>query len=378
MNKSLIIILITVLLDIIWMWLVIPLLPFIIESFWFSEFYVWLTFAIFSLWMFIWGFFFWKLSDKIWRNKTLEITIFLNIIWYLIFAISSNLYLFLAARLVGWLGASWFAVWQAYISDISDNKSRTKNMAMIWAMFWIWFMIWPVIGWLLSNFTNNLNFIWFISAFIAFLNLLLVIFFLPKIKAKNISSTDSKKFTIKNPLIILLLSVSFIVALGFSAMQSTFPLVMKDRFLLDASQIWYLFWFIGLIAIVYQAKLIRYVKIWLKEAHMIIFGLVFLIVWFLLFSVNNYYWATFFIIFMFPIWYGTLNPTIASIQWKIWWNHVWKLLWINASMMSLWNIIWPFLAGYLYMFWSWLPYIISSILFIIILVLVLFKIKNFE
>lgn len=372
------IILITVLLDIIWMWLVIPLLPFIIEWFWFSEFYVGLTFAIFSLWMFIWWFFFWKLSDKIWRNKTLEITIFLNIIWYIIFAISSNLYIFLIARLIWWLGASWFSVWQAYISDISNNENRTKNMAMIWAMFWIWFMFWPVIGWFLSSFTTNLNLIWFISAFIAFLNLMLVIFFLPKVKAKQVSITDDKKFTIKNPLIILLLFVSIIVALWFSAMQSTFPLVMKDRFSLDASHIWYLFWFIGLIAIIYQAKLINYVRSWLKESHMIIFGLVFLIIWFLLFSVNTYYWAIFFIIFMFPIWYGTLNPTVASIQWKLWGNHVGKLLWINASMISLWNIIWPFLAGYLYMFWSWLPYVISSILFIIILVLIIFKIDKFK
>ena len=131
MNKPLIIILITVLLDIIWLWLVLPILPFIVESYWYSEFYVWLTFAIFSLWMFIWWLYFWKLSDKIWRNRALEITITLNIIWYLLFAFSSNLYLFLLARFIWWLAASWFAVWQAYISDISDDSNRNKNIAMI-------------------------------------------------------------------------------------------------------------------------------------------------------------------------------------------------------------------------------------------------------
>lgn len=378
MNRPLLIILITVLLDIIWLWIVIPILPFIVQWYWFSEFYVWLTYSIFSLWMFIWWLVFWRLSDKIWRNKTLELTIFLNIIWYLLFAFSSSLYLFMFARFIWWLAASWFAVWQAYISDISTNENRTKNMAMIWAMFWIWFMIWPILWGIFSSYSDNLNLLWYISAFIAFLNLLSVIFLLPKVKQKTVGFIQEIKFKLDNPLILLLLLVSFIVALGFSAMQSTFALVMSDRFSLDSTHVWYLFWYIWLIAIIYQAKLIAYVRKFLSEPKMIIFGLLFLIVWFLLFSVNSFYPAVFFIIFMFPVWYGTINPTIASMQSKLWNNHVWKLLWINASMISLGNIIWPFLAWMLYIKWSWLPYVVSSILFFIWLILVLIKMKDYK
>ena len=172
MNKPLVIILITVLLDVIWLWIVIPILPFVITDYWFSEFYVWLTFSIFSLGMFFWWLLFWKLSDIIGRNRTLEITIWLNIIWYLIFAFSPNLWIFMIARFIGWLWASWFAVGQAYISDISDDDNRVKNMWLIWAMFGIWFMIWPVLWWFLSSFWDSLNVVWYFSAFVAFLNLL--------------------------------------------------------------------------------------------------------------------------------------------------------------------------------------------------------------
>lgn len=376
-NRPLLIILITVLLDVIWLWIVIPVLPFIVESYWFTEFYVWATYAIFALWMFFWWLIFWKLSDKIWRNRVLEFTIGLNFIWYLIFALSPSLLVFALARFIGWLWASWFAVWQAYISDISEDWERIKNMWLIWAMFWVWFMVWPVFGWFLSSFGNSLNIIWYASAFIAFLNLLGVILFLPNVKIKKASIIDEYKFNIKNPLILMLFTVSFIVALGFSSMQSTFALIMKDRFLLDASHVWYLFWFIWIIAIIYQAKLINYVRKWLTPPQMILFGLSFLIVWFLLFAVNSYFWAIFFIIFMFPVWYGTINPTIASMHSKLWAKHVWRLLWINASMISLGNIIGPFLAWGLYMQWSWLPYIFSSILFIIVFILVFLKIKRF-
>ena len=378
MNKPLVIILITVLLDIIWLWIVIPILPFIITDYWFSEFYVWLTFSIFSLWMFFWGLLFWKLSDIIWRNKTLEITIWLNIIWYLIFAFSPNLWIFMIARFIGWLWASWFAVWQAYISDISDDSNRIKNMGLIWAMFGIWFMIWPVLGWFLSSFWDSLNIVWYFSAFVAFFNLLWVMIFLPKIGNKKVWVIKEMKFSVKNPAIIVLFSISFIVALWFSAMQSTFPLVMWDRFGLDAENVWYLFWFIWITAIIYQAKVIQYVKKILKSWQMIIFGLSFLIVWFLLFAVNNTYGLVFFIIFMFPVGYWTINPTIASMQSKLWANHVWKILWMNASMISLWNIVGPFLAGSLYIIWNGLPYIISTIFFAIALVLIILNRRRYE
>ena len=172
-------------------------------------------------------------------------------------------------------------------------------------------------------------------------------------------------------------SISFIMTLWFSAMQSTFPLVMWDRFGLDAEHVWYLFWFIWITAIIYQAKVIQYVKKVLESWQMIIFGLVFLIVWFLLFAVNNTYGLIFFIIFMFPVGYWTVNPTIASMQSKLWKNHVWKILWMNASMISLWNIVWPFLAGSLYIIWNWLPYIISTIFFVIALVLIILNRRRY-
>jgi len=251
-------------------------------------------------------------------------------------------------------------------------------MWLIWAMFWIWFIIWPVFWWFLSSFGNSLNVIWYAAWLIAFLNLLGVLFFLPKVKIKKTGIIEEYKFNIKNPLILMLFAISFIVALWFSAMQSTFALVMRDRFSLDASHIWYLFWFIWTIAIIYQAKLINYVRLWLSPIRMIIFWLLFLIVWFLLFAVNNYFLAIFFIIFMFPVWYWTINPTVASMHSKLWAKHVWKLLGINASMISLGNIIGPFLAWSLYISWSWLPYVVSSILFIVLLIFVFIKMKKFE
>ena len=144
---------------------------------------------------------------------------------------------------------------------------------------------------------------------------------------------------------------------------------MSDRFLLDSKYIWYLLWYIWIIWIIYQWFLIKYVKKYLKAYQMIIFGLSVLTLSFLLFSFNNIYYLIFFIIFMFPIWYWTINPSTAWMLSKLWANHTWKVLWINTSMISLWNIVWPFIAWSMYLIWSWLPYIISSVLFLVAIII---------
>ncbi|MDD3646487.1 MAG: MFS transporter [Candidatus Gracilibacteria bacterium] len=384
MKKQLTIILITVFLDIVGLGIVLPVLPFIVEGFGFSEFYVGVTFAIFSLGMFIGGLIFGRLSDKIGRNKALEMTIFLNVIGYILFAFSHNLYLFLFARFVGGLGASGMAVGQSYIADISDNSNRTSNMGLIGAMFGIGFLIGPVIGGFLSS-KFGWNILGILSGFVAFLNLLLVIFFLPKITKSEIQAKKEDELYLKQTLkgklqnldknILVLFIISFITALGFSSMQSTFALIMQDRFQIDSKGVGYLFGFIGVVAIIYQGKLIKIVRRYFIEKQMLIFGFIFLSLSFFLMSINNYYYAVFLIIFMFPIGYGTINPTTSALLSKLAPTHIGKTLGINTSMQSIGNIIGPFLSGALYIKWSGLPYVISSVLFLLSMLLVIRKIN---
>lgn len=384
MKQKLRIILLTVFLDILWLGMVIPVLPFIVEWFWFSEFYVGLTYAIYALWMFLWWILFWRLSDKFWRNRILEVTISLNIIWYTLFYFSQSLELFLAARFIGGLWASGFAVWQAYIADISDNSNRTTNMWLIWAMFGIGFLIWPVFGWYITS-LEDWHILWLISGILAVINFFVVLFLLPKIskdesKAKQIDEKHLHK-SLKNKLksidknILVLFLVTFVTALGFSSMQSTFSLIMNDRFSLTEKDIWFLFGFIWIVAMLYQAWVIKFVRKYLIEKQMLIFGFIILAISFVLMSVNNYFYAIFFIIFMFPVWYGTINPATSSMLSKLSPTNIGKTLWINSSMMSIWNVLWPFLSGILYIKWSGLPYISSSILFLIAMCLVIFLVN---
>ena len=78
-----------------------------------------------------------------------------------------------------------------------------------------------------------------------------------------------------------------------------------------------------------------------------------------------------FIIALFPIGHGSINPAISSLHAHYAGKEVGKALGTNASMMSLGSIAGPFVAGYLYVIWSGAPYIGASVFFLIAIGLIL-------
>lgn len=132
---SLPIILATVFLDMAGYGIIVPSLPFIIRGFGLSEQWVGITFAMFSLGMFLGGIFFGRLSDVYGRKRILAVTSFLNMLGYITFAYSGNIWVFMAARFLSGLGGAGMAIGQAYVSDISTAGDRTKNLGLTGAMF---------------------------------------------------------------------------------------------------------------------------------------------------------------------------------------------------------------------------------------------------
>lgn len=171
---------------------------------------------------------------------------------------------------------------------------------------------------------------------------------------------------------------TLITALGFSAMQSTFSLLVSDRFGFSPKMIGYLFGFIGIMSVIYQGFLIKYVRKVFDEKGMILFGLSCLTFSFVLFANNQYVWSIFPILMFFPFGYGSINPAVGSLHAHYAGREVGKALGTNASMMSLGNIIGPFISGYLYLIWSGMPYIFSAGFFMLAAVLVSFGLRRIK
>lgn len=392
-KKALYIILLTVILDIIWLGFIIPALPFLVENFWYTEEYVGLVYWIFSLWLLIGWFIFWRLSDIYWRKNILKITVLINILWYLIFAFSTNIWIFVFARFLSWLWGSGWAIGQAYISDISPENEKTKNMWLIWATFWIGFIIWPFLGALIN--TSSVFLLWIIPLIIISINFILIYFYLPESKNAKINNlnlqNDSETINLKSndeiiniqnedilPLefhfnkkqLYLLFFTTFIVGLAFSWLQTTFALLVNDRFWYWQNVIWYLFMFIGICSVTYQWLIIKYTRKYFDEKSMIMIWLIFLFISFIWFAYSNVFWILFLLLPFNALWMWNINPAIWSLISKKAKVETWKALWTNASCLSFWNIIWAFLSGYLYAIWNYIPYLFSSLLFLFLFFIV--------
>lgn len=165
------------------------------------------------------------------------------------------------------------AIGQAYIADISTAEDRTKNLGLTGAMFGLGFTIGPVLGGFFGNSSHFL--LGLIAGGIIFLNLLIILFFLPNIQKKHLEAKDEAvspfDFHHHKKQIYLLFAIAFILSLGFSAMQTTFSLVLADRFSFNEQMIGYALGFIGIISIIYQGFLIKYVRKAFDEKGMILF-----------------------------------------------------------------------------------------------------------
>lgn len=81
---------------------------------------------------------------------------------YMLWALSSNFFLFVLARFVGGLSKGNISLSMAIITDVSNVQTRGKAMALVGIAFSIGFIIGPMIGAMFSIFSNKTSSMWFV------------------------------------------------------------------------------------------------------------------------------------------------------------------------------------------------------------------------
>jgi MFS transporter, DHA1 family, tetracycline resistance protein len=274
---------------------------------------------------------------------------------------------FLLARFVWWLGGAGFSVIQAYIADISSPTERMKNMGLMGAAFGIAFLVGPALSGVLSNFISSRDII-MITFFVIFANVVLIYMFLQEPK----KHVDTNWLHIADfhfsRVVLILLFLSFGSTLAFAAIQAMSTQFYADRFSFSATQIGYTMAMVGLVAVLYQAWLVKYVRRYLDEYQMLTFAFVILVIGFAGFSLNESpVWLFFWVIF-FPLGMGSFNPAVGSLLSKTAGKEIGKVMGYNTSIQSIWQIAGPILAGLLYVTpGTNAPFLASAAIFVVLL-----------
>ena len=181
MNKPLIVIFSTVVLDAIGSGLIFPILPRLLQSVTgVSDIapYVGIVYSIFALMQFAFMPVLGVMSDRFGRRPVLLVALAGASVDYLLLSFAPQLWMLIVARAIAGLTSANMAVAIAYITDITPEAQRARRFGLLQAMFGIGFIIGPVLGGLLGDFWVRAPFV--AAAVLNGLNLALALFVLPE------------------------------------------------------------------------------------------------------------------------------------------------------------------------------------------------------
>lgn len=270
-----------VFIDLLGFSLILPLLPYYAETFGASAFEVGLLVAVYAAAQLVGAPLLGRMSDRHGRRPVLMLSIAGGVVGFLMLAVAQSLWMLYASRLVAGLFGGNISVAQAYITDVTDDRNRSKGLGMIGAAFGLGFIIGPATGGLLSGFGY-----WVpasAAAFLGLANFLAVTFMLPESLTAERKETVTRRSAaplsllalraaLARPTVGTLLRARFFFGLAFSTFQSVFVLYAQYRLGLTAQSTGYLLAYVGMLSVVVQAVLVGRLAARFDEARLIFGG----------------------------------------------------------------------------------------------------------
>lgn len=262
-TRPLLLIYLTVFIDLVGFGIVIPALPYYVESETFraTPFEIGLLFASYSLMQFVFSPVLGSLSDKYGRRPVLFFSILGSAIGYLFIGFAFALWMVFVGRIVAGITGGNISAAQAYIADVTTKENRAKGMGIFGAMFGLGFVFGPAIGGIMSRYGIHVPFLF--AAALSFVNAALLYFILPEsIKADQSAAPNLRRNrfaqiieSLRSARFGTLNAVYFFLVTSFSIMTYAFVLFTIFRFGYTAEQNGYIFAFIGILAVIFQGVL---------------------------------------------------------------------------------------------------------------------------
>ena len=358
---------------------VMPLIPILGLNLGLNTYEVGLVLSIFSLCQLFASPITGKLSDRFGRKPLLLFSQTSTLIGFLLLGFANNVWILIAARFVDGLLGSNMTVSQAYISDVTDPKYRTKTYGYSSAVFGAGLIFGPVIGSVLLIVSFSAPF--FFAAGVSLLSIILVIIFLPESLTKKENKLAFKFGDIipikeairffRSAKIRGILITFFIYSFGFFLFISTFSIFTTNQIHTTPQELTLYMAWIGVLRVILQSVLINPILKKVSENRTLKLGIYAMIFTFafLIFSTN--FWIVFIPISFLAFGTGVARPILTSKLTKsVKREETGSILGVNNALSSIAQIITPILGGIILLspYTPILP-IISAVIFILILVL---------
>jgi DHA1 family tetracycline resistance protein-like MFS transporter len=385
-NKRLFSIILVVFIDLLGFSLILPLLPYYAKTFNANQTTTGILIASYALMQLIGAPILGRLSDRFGRRPILLLSVFGTFLGFLLLGFANALWMLFASRIIDGLTGGNLSVAQAYISDVTDAKDRSKGLGMIGAAFGLGFIIGPVTGGLLSQWGYGVPA--FAAAIISFLNLILIYAWLPEslTEEKRSQMTEKRPAVTFNALLVAfqrpftgsILITRFFFGLAFAIFQTIFSLYALAKFNLTARDTGFVLTYVGVLSVIVQGFLVgrltsRYREDLLITASVVLMGIS-LLGWALAPSLLWLY------IIMTPTAMsgGLLNTLLSSTLTKaVAPQEIGGILGLSAAVESSTRIIAPLLGGVLLQqIGAWAPGAFGAVVMVGVSVFVFIKIYN--
>jgi MFS family permease len=241
-KKSLGIIFLTVLIDLVGFGLILPLIPIYANSFKASGPIIAVIFTSYSLMQFVFAPLWGRLSDRIGRRPVLLTSTACACVSYAIFAIGSGmeskalaLWVMLLSRIFAGICGANITVAQAYIADITPPEQRSARMGLVGMAFGLGFILGPVLGGLSAKYFGltgpgwtaatlcAINFIW--------ATLMLAESWQPAAHYQTQRAhLDQWMHILRMPRMNLLIGIFFLATFCFSCFETSIGLLVEKNF----------------------------------------------------------------------------------------------------------------------------------------------------
>ena len=360
-NKgALITVLLIVFVDILGFTIMIPLLPFYAESLGATPFVVGMISSIYGLCSLIAGPILGDLSDRYGRRIVLLSSQIGTCIGFIILALSKTLWVVFLSRIIDGITAGNMTVAQAYISDVTEPKNRTRAMGMIGASFGLGFILGPAISGVLVQFGHAAP-IW-ASATLSFISIMGTTIFLKDVvkpssepkKDKGAGEQIKKYFQLLNtPVLKECFTLFFIFSVSFALYMSGLALYCERALTwhahaFTAKEVGLLLSYVGIISLLIQIFLMGVLVRKLGELNIMLIGFTSTAA-----ALAVMGFAPLLAIFLMGITVNAfgnaiLRPSIAGLLSK---NagptHQGLVFGLNQTLMSIAQIICPLISGWM-------------------------------